>query len=81
MASGATLTVTEMQPWPPWAMYPNAVASSPDSSTKSSPHSRRMTLGRAMSEVASLMPAMLGSLASRATVSLDMSTLVRAGTL
>ena len=28
---GATFDVTEMQPWPPWAMKPSAVTSSPES--------------------------------------------------
>ena len=29
-----------MQPWPPWAMNPSAVASSPDSWLKSATHRR-----------------------------------------
>ena len=38
---GATLDVTEMQPWPPSEMKANAVASSPVSSLKSGPTSDR----------------------------------------
>src|ERR1035441_7830621 len=38
---GATFEVTEMQPWPPWAMKPSAVMSSPDIWLKSSPIAAR----------------------------------------
>ena len=38
---GATFEVTEMQPWPPWAMKPSAVASSPDNVSKSRPRAAR----------------------------------------
>src|SRR5665809_142652 len=37
-----------MQPWPPWAMKPSAVASSPESCTKSVPSAARCWLTRPM---------------------------------
>src|SRR4249920_815107 len=80
-SEGATLAVTEMQPWPPCAMKPSAVASSPESCTNSVPMAARCWLTRAMLAVASLTPAMFESLASRAMVSTDMSTMLRPGIL
>src|SRR6185437_5527861 len=38
---GATFEVTEMQPWPPWAMKPSAEASSPESWMNSLPQASR----------------------------------------
>ena len=78
---GAILAVTEMQPWPPCAMKPSAVASSPESCTNSVPIAARCWLTRAMLAVASLTPAMFDSLDSRAMVSTDMSTMLRPGML
>src|SRR5579885_1305758 len=45
---GATLEVTEMQPWPPCAMKPSAVPSSPESWLKPSPMAARCCETRTM---------------------------------
>ena len=66
---GATFAVTEMQPSPPLARKASVVMSSPESWQKSSPQAALVSSGRAMSQVASLTPAMFGSLASAAIVS------------
>ena len=47
-----------MQPWPPWALKPSAVMSSPESWLKSSPIAARCCETRAMLAVASFTPAM-----------------------
>ena len=57
------------------------VASSPDSSRKSSPQRARMSRPRSMLPVASLMPMICGWAASRSTVSGSRSQAVRDGTL
>ena len=46
---GATLAVTEMQPSPPWAMKPMALASSPESWIKPFLALSLVSVGRAMS--------------------------------
>jgi hypothetical protein len=52
------LAVTEMQPTPPWALKPSAVASSPESWTKSLPQVMRCSETRSILPVASLTPTM-----------------------
>ena len=78
---GATLAVTEMQPWPPAARNGSAVPSSPESWQNCAPMASRVRIGRPKSWVASLTPTMFGSLASRAMVATVMSTTQRAGML
>ena len=46
---GAMLAVTEMQPSPPWAMKPTALASSPESCRKPFLALSLVSVGRAMS--------------------------------
>ena len=58
---GATLAVTEMQPWPPCARNARALASSPESWQNSAPQAAWVSSGRTMSAVESLTPTMLGS--------------------
>ena len=50
-----------MQPWPPWALKPSAVMSSPESWLKSGPSAARCCEVRAMLAVASFTPAMFFS--------------------
>ena len=70
-----------MQPWPPCAMKPSTVASSPESWTKSLPQASRCCVTRATLAVASLTPTTFFSSAQRAMVATWMSTMVRTGTL
>ena len=70
-----------MQPWPPCAMKPSAVASSPESWLKSGPIAARCCETRTTLAVASLTPAMFLSSYSRFMVSTDMSITERAGML
>ena len=72
---------TEMQPWPPCAMKPSAVASSPDSMMKSGPIAARCCEARARLAVASLTPMMFFSAKQRVMVSTVMSTTERPGML
>ncbi len=81
MSPGATLETTEITPWPPTANSGSTVKSSPDSTVILSPHSSRTLEHCFRSPVASLIPWMVGSSASRATVSGSRLTLVRDGTL
>jgi len=75
------MAVTEMQPSPLCARKPTAVPSSPDSIEKSSPTSIRSLVGPAQIVGRILDATMFGSLASRASVALVMSTEVRPGML
>ncbi len=70
-----------MQPWPPCAMKPRQVPSSPDNWLKSGPSSARCCDTRTMLAVASLTPAMFLQSNSRFMVSTDMSTTERPGIL
>ena len=80
-SAGATLAVTEMQPTPPWALKPSAVASSPDIWQKSVPQAWRVFGTRDRSPVASLTPTIIGCFASSAMVATLMSTTDRPGML
>ena len=70
-----------MQPTPPCALKPSAVPSSPESWMNSSPQASRCEVTRATLAVASLTPTTFFSLAQRAMVGTEMSTMVRTGTL
>ena len=72
---------TLMQPVPPWALKPSALASSPESWMKSRPQAIRLSETRLTSPVASLTPMIRGSLASSPIVSGVMSTTERPGML
>ena len=78
---GAMLEVTEMQPWPPCAMKPSAVASSPDSMLNSGPMAARCWEARARLAVASFTPTTFFRSKQRAMVSTLMSTTERPGML
>ena len=81
MARGATLAVTEISPFAPSRINSIAVASSPLYRSSRSPQRSRISLPRARSPVASLMPTILLIGASRSTVSGNRSHRVRPGTL
>ncbi len=70
-----------MQPTPPIALKPRAMSSLPESWMKSAPQAARCADTRARLPVASLTATTLGSFASRAIVSTEMSVIVRDGTL
>src|SRR6185503_14144739 len=78
---GATLAVTEMTPCPPHRISGSAVASSPLYTAKLRGARRSRSVPRSRLAVASLMPMMPGTSASRSTVSFCMSATVRTGTL
>ncbi len=67
------LATTLMQPTPPWALKPSALASSPDSWMNSLPQDARWSEARVTSPVASLTPMMRGSFASSPIVAGVMS--------
>ena len=70
-----------MQPWPPWALKPSAVPSSPESWLKPSPNAARCCDTRIMLAVASFTPAMFFKSNSRFMVSTDISITDRLGML
>ncbi len=79
MSRGATLPVTVMTPCAPAPISSRQLASSPESSRKSSPQRSRISRPRAMLPVASLMPMICGWPERRSTVSGSRSQAVREG--
>ena len=75
------LATTLMQPVPPWALKPSALASSPESWRKSSPQAMRWSDARLTSPVASLTPMIRGRRLSSPMVAGVMSITDRPGML
>ena len=75
------LATTLMQPRPPWALKPSALASSPESWMNSRPQACRVSETRLTSPVASLTPTIRGSRLSSPIVAGVMSTTERPGML
>src|SRR5687767_1159606 len=81
ISRGATLAVTETTPLAPSWTYASAVSSLPLNTMKSLGLRARSSVQRSMLEVASLIPTMPFTCASRRMVSLARSATVREGTL